>query len=72
MGEEAPGTSPCLAAILCSEEEGRGLFQAALAAGPALVVGGVYENAQMFMRDCQLVIYESLGLSPIKAVPSMF
>lgn len=25
------------------------------------MVGGVYENAQMFMRDCQLVIYESLS-----------
>lgn len=43
-----------------------------LAAGPAFVVGGVYANAQMFMRDCQAVIYESPSPSPIKAVPSMF
>lgn len=42
------------------------------AAGPAFVVGGVYASAQMFMRDCQEVIYESPGPSPIKAVPSMF
>lgn len=41
MGEEAPVTGPHLAALLCSEEGGRGLFQAALAARPALVVGGV-------------------------------
>ena len=51
---------------------GGGLFQAELAARPAFVVGGVYVNAQMFMRDCQPVIYESLSSSPIKAVPSMF
>lgn len=41
-------------------------------AARGFVVGGVYANAQMFMRDCQPVIYESPGPSPIKAVPSMF
>lgn len=49
MGEESPVMGPRLAALLCSEEWGRGFFLAAPAARPALVVGGVYEKAQMFM-----------------------
>lgn len=70
MGEKAPVTSaPLRRRILWGQSEGS---SRRAAAGPAFVVGGVYVNAQMFMRDCQEVIYESPGPSPIKAVPSMF
>ena len=49
LGEEVPVTLPPPPSQFCSEDRGRGLFQAVLAARPAFVVGGVYVNAQMFM-----------------------